>query len=237
MFPARHAQLGYATPLFGGVQLNVAVLDPAMIDQFWNRTIAPRFEGELTFKQVMQERPIGNDELNVWANGLSQMIGRTGESPPNPTVGDPGIPADSVRSVWGVGGGIWGRVMGFGAGATGWYGAGLGTAWALGNTAIDSTGHLRTHFGYLGILNYRLSAVEVAASYGSSNVEETAWDKAPNNPIKVSVVKEVRGIGGKLAYHMEPIVLSIDGMALRYTWHRGEVQTATTISAGMLAEW
>jgi hypothetical protein len=26
-------------------------------------------------------------------------------------------------------------------------------------------------------------------------------------------------------------------MNLHYTWHRGEVQTANTISAGMLAEW
>jgi hypothetical protein len=237
MFPARHAQLGYATPLFAGVQLSVAALDPAMIDQFWNRTILPRFEGELTFKQTMQEHPVGNDEINVWANGMTQMIGRTGESPPNVVVGDPGIPADSVRTAWGVGGGAWFRFSGFGLGGTGWYGAGLGTAWALGNTAIDATGHLRTHFGYLAIGNYRFGPMEVAASYGSSNAKETDWDKALNNPIKVSVIKEVRGIGGKLAWHMEPIVFSIDGMLLHYAWHRGETQNATVVSGGMLAEW
>ena len=55
--------------------------------------------------------------------------------------------------------------------------------------------------------------------------------------MKNMYVKQVRGIGGKLAYHMEPVVFSIDGMNLQYTWHRGEKQTANTISAGMLAEW
>jgi hypothetical protein len=237
MFPSRHAQLGYATPEIAGLQLSVAALDPAMIDQFWNRTIAPRFEGELTFRKVLEERPVFKDEVNVWANGMTQMIGRTGESPPDLSVGNPGIAADVVRSVWGVGGGAWGRIVGFGIGATGWYGKGLGTAWALGNTAVDNIGQLRAHFGYLALANYYFSKIELAASYGSTNAKETNWDASPTNPIKLSVIKEVRGIGGKIAYHMEPVVFSIDGMNLHYTWHRGEQQSANTISAGMLAEW
>jgi hypothetical protein len=68
-------------------------------------------------------------------------------------------------------------------------------------------------------------------------VKETKWDTAPTNPIHISLIKQVRGIGGKLAYHMTPVVFSIDGMNLQYTWHRGEVQTANVVSAGMLAEW
>jgi hypothetical protein len=235
MFPSRHAQLGYATPNLGGVQLSLAALDPAMIDGSWNRTIAPRFEGELVFRQEMTARPVGKDEINLWANGLTQMIGRVGESPRN--LPDPGVPADSVRNVWGVGGGAWGRFVGFGIGATGWYGQGLGTAWALGNTAIDNVGQLRTHFGYLAAVNYRISSFEVAGSYGSTNAKETNWDASRDNPLKQSVIKEVRGIGYKLAYHMEPVVFSIDGMILRYQWHRGEVQNANTVSGGMLAEW
>jgi hypothetical protein len=238
MFPSRHAQLGYATPELAHFQLSLAALDPAMIDQFWNRTIAPRFEGELTFHKVgTTYEDIGNDEINFWANGMTQMIGRTGESPPNPGAGDPGIPADSVRSAWGVGAGAWARISGLGFGANGWFGDGLGTAWALGNTAIDSTGHLRSHFGYIGALNYRVSKLEFAGFYGSSNVRETEWDALPTNPIKVSVIKEVRGIGGKIAYHMEPVVFSVDGMNLHYEWHRGETQSANTVSIGMLAEW
>jgi hypothetical protein len=237
MFPSRHAQLGYATPTYAGVQLSVAALDPAMIDQFWNRTIAPRFEAELTYRAVVDDKADIKDEMNAWANGMTQMIGRTGEVAPNPMNNDPGIPADVVRTAWGVGGGAWGRYRGFGLGATGWYGQGLGTAWALGNTAVDNVGQLRTHFGYLGMLNYRLSNFEIAGSYGSTNVKDTAWDESPSNPIKVSVIKEVRGIGWKLAYHMKPVVFSVDGMELRYRWHRGEQQTAHVVSGGMLAEW
>lgn len=237
MFPARHAQLGYATPEIAGFQLSVAALDPAMIDNFWNRTTLPRFEGELTWRQVFADRPIVKDEVNVWANGMTQVIGRITESPPNPANLDPGIPADATRSVWGVGGGAWGRIVGFGVGATGWYGKGLGTAWALGNTAIDSIGTLRTHYGYLAAANYRGGPFEAAVSYGSTNVKETDWDKAASNPIKISVIKEVSGVGGKIAYHLTPIVFSIDGMLLKYTWHRGETQSATVVSGGMLAEW
>ena len=237
MFPARHAQLGYATPELAGFQLSVAALDPAMIDNFWNRTVYPRFEGELTYRKVFDDKPVVKDEVNVWANGLTQVIGRITESPPNPATLDPGIPADATRNVWGVGGGAWGRIKGFGIGATGWYGEGLGTAWALGNTAIDSIGKLRTHFGYLAAANYRYANFEIAASYGSTNAKETDWDKAPSNPIKISVIKEVRGIGGKIAYHMTPVVFSVDGMNLHYEWHRGETQTANVISGGMLAEW
>jgi hypothetical protein len=238
MFPARHAQLGYATPeIAGGLQLSVAALDPAMIDQFWNRTVAPRFEAELVYHKILAERPVVKDEINLWANGLSQMIGRTGESTPNAATGDPGISADSVRSVWGVGGGAWGRSHGFSVGGTGWIGDGLGTAWALGNTAVDSIGKLRRHFGGMGALNYRAGNFEIAGFIGDVRVKSTPWDLAPNNPIKVSVIKEVRGIGGKLAYHMEPVVFSIDGMNLHYAWYRGEVQNVNTLSAGMLAEW
>src|SRR6185436_11435801 len=78
MFPSRHAQLGYATPELAGLQLSVAMLDPAMLDLFWNRTPSPRFEAELTFKHVWEE----GTELNVWGNGMVQQIGRVAESPP-----------------------------------------------------------------------------------------------------------------------------------------------------------
>jgi hypothetical protein len=235
MFPSRHAQLGYATPDLAGFQLSVAALDPAMIDPFWNRTLSPRFEAELTFRKMGDEG--SGNEINVWANGMTQQIGRVAESPQNPATGDPGIPADRVLNPYGFGGGAWGRFVGFGLGGTAWAGKGLGTAWALGNTAVDSIGELRSHFGYLAVANYRAGNFEVAASYGSVNVQETDWDKAPNNTIKISVIKNIRAIGGKIAYHMSPIVFSIDGMNLHYEWHRGETQYANVVSAGMLAEF
>jgi len=233
MFPSRH----YATPDIGGFQLSLAIMDPAMIDQFWNRTTAPRFETEATFRRVRDDKAVVKDEINAWANAMVQSIGRTGEVQPNPATGDPGIAADVVRTAWGVGGGVWGRIVGLGAGVTGWYGKGLGTAWALGNTAIDNIGDLRTHYGGLAMINYRMSNFEIAGSYGTTHVQDTAWDDAANNPVKISLINKITGIGAKVAYHMTPVVFSIDGMALRYEWHHGEVQKATTISAGMLAEW
>jgi hypothetical protein len=235
MFPARHAQLGYATPEMAGFQLNLAVLDPAMIDAFanpaWNRTPLPRFETELTYHKNFAEK----DEVNVWANGLTQEVGRTAEQ--QPAMGVPGIPADKVLNVFGVGGGAWFRVSGIALGGTAWFGKGLGTAWAMGNTAVDDAGNLRTHFGYLGIGSYRAGDFEIAVSYGSANAKETPWDADPMNPNKISLIKEVRGIGWDLGYHVGPVTFSVDGMNVKNTWHRGETQVYNVISAGMMAEW
>jgi len=140
--------------------------------------------------------------------------------------------------VWGVGGGAWFRMSGFGLGGTGWYGAGLGTATPFGNTAVDDVGELRKHFGYLAIANFRFESFEVAASYGSTNAKETNWDKNPNNPDKISVIKQVRGIGGKVAYHLHKnVIFSIDGLRLDHTWWRGETQGTNVVSGGFVAKW
>ena len=237
MFPNRNAQLGYATPDVAGLQLSVAMFDGAMINEQWNRTPFPRFEGEATFKKTMGGPEAYPNEVNAWANGLTQVVGRTQEVGPQPMIGHPGIPANVTENVWGVGGGAWARFSGFGLGGTGWYGLGLGTATPFGNTAVDDVGELRKHFGYLAIGNFRIDNFEVAASYGSTNVQETDWDKDPNNSDKISVIKQVRGIGGKLAYHVKAVVFSIDGMNVYHKWWREETQTANVISAGMVAKW
>jgi len=234
MFPNREAQIGYSTPEMAGLQLTIAMIDPAMIDSDWKRTPLPQFQSELTFHKGMG----GTDEINAWGNGLTQVIGRTREVQPSPGTATPnGIPADATRNVFGVGGGGWGRFSGFALGGTGWYGKGLGTATPFGNTAIDDAGTLRTHFGYLAIANLRVGDLEFAASYGSTNCQETAWDKDPANPRNLSVIKEVRGIGGKIAYHVGPVTFSVDGMNLHHRWWRGETQVANVVSAGFLSEW
>lgn len=241
LHPARNAQLAYSTPDLLGLQLTVAVLDPSMISpaidnttSSWNRTPYPRVEAEATFHRVFS----GTNEINAWANGLSQIVGRTQEimdqlGPPL----IPGIPADKTVNVLAGGGGAWGRFAGLALGATAWAGKGLGTAFAFGNTAIDDIGTLRLHFGYLAVANYRFGKFEIVTSYGSANARETAWDVNPINQNKISLIKEVRGISGLLAYHMGPITFSIDGMAIRNEWHRGEVQAANIVSGGMLGEW
>jgi hypothetical protein len=238
MFPNRNAQIGYATPDVAGLQLSVALFDGAMISDQWNRTPLPRFEAEATFKKAFGGPEAYPNELNAWLNGLSQTVGRTQENPPQPAIGHPGVPADATVNVFGLGGGAWGRFSGIGLGGTGWYGKGLGTATPFGNTAVDDVGKLRTHFGYLVIGSFRLDKFEVGASYGSTNVEETEWDKDPDNTDKVSVIKQVSGIGGKVAYHLhKAVVLSVDGMNIRHEWWRGEKQVANVVSAGLLAKW
>ncbi len=233
LHPMRNGQLGAASPEIGGFQLSVAILDPSMVDQFWNRTLYPRVETEATFRRGVA----GQNELNIWANGMYQVVGRVQEMVPQPLLGQPGVPADAYRRVFGYGGGAWGRIGFLGLGATGWAGEGLGTAWAFGNTAVDENGFMRLHFGYLAVANVRFGNWEIAAGYGSSNVRETAWDANPMNPNKISVIKEVRGISSKVAYHLGPVAFSVDTMNLRHEWHRGEVMHANVVSAGMLAEW
>jgi hypothetical protein len=253
MFPSRNAQLGYATPELFGLQLSGAIFDPSHIDspQRWNRAPYPRFEGELTYKNDLGDKSESSyrDELNVWANGLIQSIGRTEEQAPIPPPapvppgtqfpgGNPGVPADVLKTVWGMGGGAWARFYGAALGVTGWYGKGLGTAFPFGNTAVDGIGQLRTHYGYLAIANYRFWDWEAAAGYGSVNVVETDWDDDPINEDTISVIKEVRGISGKIAYHLHPsLVLSIDAMTIKNRWWRGEEQVANIVSAGAVAQF
>lgn len=231
MFPNRNAHIGYATPDVGGFQFNLALFDPSMIDTSWTRTPLPRVEAEATFRR---EFGGGTNEFNAWANGMAQPIGRIAQVAPNPATGEAGIPADAVREIWGIGGGAWGRSHGFALGATGFFGPGLGTATPFSVTSIDDHGTLRKHFGYLGAANYRLADLELAAFYGSSNCVETDWDKDPTNARKISVIQEVRGVGGKVAYHVGPLVFSVDGMNLKYTWHRGETQAVNVVSVGLL---
>jgi hypothetical protein len=249
IFPNRNAQLAYSTPEVAGLQLTVAVLDPSMIPGSlsatpqWVRTPLPRFESEATFHRGTT----GEDEINLFANGLAQQIGMSTEIPerpftnPNdPTMNGivPGVPADATRTVYGVGGGGWGRLHRFALGGSYWAGRGLGTANAFGNTAVDERGTLRFHFGYLGVANYRIGNFEIATSYGSSNVKETDFEKQPPPGFtRVSVVKEVRGIGGLVAYHIGPVTFSVDGMRIRTEWHRGEVLVANVVSGGVLGEW
>jgi len=205
-----------------------------MIDANWNRTPLPRFETELTYKKSFG----GTDELNVWANGLSQQVGRSVYQQPNEMENFAGIAADKILNVYGYGVGLWGRFSGFALGGTYWAGKGLGTATAFGNTAVDEAGELRQHFGYLAMANYRLGGFEIAASYGSANVKTTAWDNAPLRNTPISVAKEVRGISGMVAYHVtSAVTFSVDAMNLLNTWDKGEKITANIFSGGMLAEW
>jgi hypothetical protein len=82
MFPNRNAQIGYATPEVAGLQLSIAMFDPAMINADWNRTPLPRVESELTFRREFGGPKDYKNEINAWANGLSQPIGRTQEVVP-----------------------------------------------------------------------------------------------------------------------------------------------------------
>lgn len=241
LHPGRNAQLGYATPEIAGFQLNVAVLDPAMIpgqtsssQGQWVRTPIPRFEAEATYRRGVK----GADELNLFVNGMQQVVGMFQEITPDTDNGFAGVPANATRTVYGYGMGGWGRFKAFGLGGTYWAGKGLGTGFAFANTAADSQGNLRTHFGYLGIANVRLGAFEIATSYGSSNVVQTNFDEHPPAVLDLfSVTKEVRGIGGLLAYHYGPLTFSLDGMNVQTRWWKGEVQRTNVASLGVVGEW
>jgi len=245
LHPGRNAQVSYATPELAGLQLTVAALDPSMIPASagaplqWVRTIYPRAEFELTFHRGAAGGASGGNELNLFVNGLWQLIGMSTEIAPDANNDLPGVPADATRTVWGVGGGGWGRIGVLGLGGTYWAGRGLGTGFSFSTTAVDPRGTMRLHFGYLGIANLKFdNGLEIATSYGSSNVKETDFDHSPPPALDLfSVVKEVRGIGGLIAYHYGPVTFSIDGMNIRTTWHKGEVLAANVISGGVLGEW
>jgi hypothetical protein len=107
----------------------------------------------------------------------------------------------------------------------------------MGSTAVDDSGVLRQHSGYLAIASYRAGDFEIAVSNGGVFVKETPWDSSPDNPNRISLIKNIRAFGWDVAYHVGPITFSVDGMNVKNTWYKGETQTYNVISAGMMAEW
>lgn len=235
----------YSTPKIVGIQLNVSVFDPVVLQGAWDRTKEPRPEAELTYDFAW-----GNSgKLHLFANGAYQRVYRIGE------------PDSTNEAAYGAGGGARVEVGPVHLGFAGHWGQGLGLYYALETTeaAYDASAahRLRKSYGLYGQAQVSIRKFDVNAGVGVAGVTplpaqtvtinsatgpmtiDLPADGAPDTSgLRQSLIKYQLGISGVVVYHVSPhLHISADYFRANFSWQLGEHQNVNFASAGMILTW
>jgi hypothetical protein len=224
------AGMVYGTPTVGGLQLNVGIFDPATLGgPGWNGTKYVRPEAELTFEKRFGEYV----KLVFFADGVYQKLYKPGSC----TVSADN-PCDLLdETVLGAGYGGRFEAGPFRIGSAGFYGKGLGTAYALENSyaAADAQGRLRWSDGYYEQVQVVLSKFDLFAGWGIVRMFLTDLDQ---NTSGLSVLKYQMGINAGVVYNVTPNVhLDLEYFRAEAKWFLGESQILHCAAAGMTFNW
>jgi hypothetical protein len=224
-----NAGIVYATPSFHGLMLTAGYYDPTeFVGLYWGRTQYGRGEAELTF-----DLPLGSlGKIHLFADGGFQKIyaSQSAES----------------TSVWGGGAGGRVELSVFRLGVSGFYGQGLGFAYAFDtSTAVleqaNNTNQLRKFDGLYAQSMVVLGRFDVSAGAGVTRVHEVPGDviiDPTTNMQKVSVLKQRVGLAGAVVYHLSDYLhLDIDYFRASAEWWLGETQVVNTYNAGLTLTW
>jgi len=224
------AGMVYGTPVMGGLQLNLGVYDPATLGGVgWNGTKYVRPEAELTF-----ERTFGaTGKIVLFADGVYQKIYK-----PGACIMDANNPCDLLdETVLGFGYGWRFEIGPFHLGWAGFYGKGLGTAYALENSyaAADVEGRLRWSDGYYGQMQLVLRNFDIFAGAGIVRMFLTDLDQRTPD---LSVLKHQLGINGGIVYNVTPNVhIDLEYFRAEAAWFLGEKQVLHCAATGMTFNW
>lgn len=234
----------YATPNAGGLQLNVSIFDPVVLQGAWDRTKWPRPEGELTFDHAWSAA-----KLHLFVNGAYQKVYRTGE------------PDSTSTAAYGGGAGGRVEVGPVHLGVAAHYGQGLGLFYALEATeaAYDASPlhRLRKSYGLYGQGQVSAGRFDFNLGCGISEViplgEESAVINTATGPMTITVpadgtadvngsrqslIKYQLGVSGVVVYHVTPhLHVSADYFRANFAWQFGEKQNVNFASAGMTLTW
>lgn len=221
------AGLIYGTPTLYGLQLNIGVFDPAVLNgPGWTGTKAPRTESELTY-----EWKFGSTGKLAWfADGVYQKIYK-------PSLCTPAPYTPCKETVQGVGYGARFELGPFHLGASGYYGKGLGLSYALEGSyaAIDNLGNLRRSDGYYVQSQLVLGKFDVFAGWGMARIFLTDYDKTLPEQ---SVIKYQMGINGGVVYNLTPNVhFDLEYFRAYAKWYLGESQELHCFASGMTFNW
>jgi hypothetical protein len=175
LFPGYNAGIVYDTPEVAGFALSVGAFDPASnSERTYERTPAPRFEGEATFHYQKYVR--------VFFGGLWQKFG-------NNT--DPDQNADAIGFNYGVGATLGVMQIGF----TSYAGRGFGLYQPLENSPLfsDDAGVLRKSHGFLGLASLTFGDTKIAGGYGLTVLSKTVNEPAGPFPSQ-TVPKQQAGL-------------------------------------------
>jgi hypothetical protein len=220
----------YGTPVLGGLQLNVGIFDPATLGGIgWNGTKYVRPEAELTYERKFGE----TGKVLFFADGVYQKLYKPGQCTPSPD-----NPCDPLEeTVLGVGYGGRFEAGPFRLGASGFYGKGLGTSYALENSyaANDALGHLRWSDGYYVQSQVALNKFDLFAGWGIVRMFLTDLDQRTPD---LSVLKHQMGINGGIVYNVSPSLhVDLEYFRAEAAWFLGEKQVLNCAASGMTFNW
>jgi hypothetical protein len=216
----------YGTPVISGLQLNVGIFDPATLGgPGWNGTKYVRPESELTFERKFGE----TGKVVLFADGVYQKVYQQDLCDPSARLCE--------ETVEGVGYGGRFEAGPFHLGASGFYGKGLGTSFALENTyaAADADLRLRWSDGYYVQTQVVLRKFDLFAGWGIVRLFLTDLDqKTPG----LSVLKHMMGINAGVVYNMTPNVhFDLEYFRAEAAWFLGEKQVLDCGAFGLTFNW
>ena len=216
----------YGTPVIAGLQLNVGIFDPAILGGVgWNGTKYVRPEAELTFERRFGE----TGKVVLFADGVYQKIYQTDLCDPSTKLCE--------ETVEGVGYGGRFEAGPFHLGASGFYGKGLGTSFALENSyaAADADNRLRLSDGYYVQTQVVLRKFDLFAGWGIVRMFLTDLDQRTSG---LSVLKHVMGINAGVVYNMTPNVhFDLEYFRAEAAWFLGEKQVLNCGAFGLTFNW
>jgi predicted porin len=220
----------YITPRFAGFELALSVVDPS-VSPSAKMSPYPRIDTEVNFDQSFD-----SVKLRLIGQSMVEQIGKS-TAPAGATPG-----TVTTDTIWGaMGTGIL-TVGGFGVGAGGWTGAGVGERIPLEADDVanpisnDASLELRHFRGFYGNAQFEFSDNSITAGGGILYVQPTALDTqakvAPADVLKSNMEYH-------LTYHhrFDAIVLNAEYMHWESKWHFGEVQKLNFFSAGINYVW
>jgi hypothetical protein len=225
LYPGFDAQMRYATPRVGGLELRVAVSDP-VVGPGYVMTPLPRGDGEINY-----EVSSGSSfKLRVTGQGIAEQLER---------VEGTGL---EKGNVWGVMGSAVLTTGGLSLGGGGWTGAGIGThvvveaSDSANPLAFDAQGQLRQFRGFFGNIAYAFAnGSAIAAGGGTTFVRSTAADVAMGSGI--SVLKQQSEFHIVLTHRIDALVLTAEYMRWMAKWYFGEKQNENFMGVGANYFW
>jgi len=256
----------YGTPSFAGLQLNVGAFDPLQLQGYgsWQGTNYVRAEAELTFERTLMG---GSGKVVLFGNGVHQRLykgGFCGTIDPMTLVVTPCNPDRATVAGVGYGGRL--ELGRFHLGASGYYGQGLGTKYALevSEAAQDRGGNPRKSSGVHVQTQVVLGKFDVFAGAGIAQIYLTDYDNmtkvpdprdtrvlSPDPAIKAmanqvfpyTVPKDQIGINAGIVYNVTPnLHADLDFFRAQADWFAtngfaGQKQVVWVGNAGMTVNW
>jgi Gram-negative porin len=227
LYAGFNAEMRYTTPRLAGFEGQVSVGDPisGQADNF-TLTPLPRFDAEINYDKTFGE----TTRLRVIAQGVTQEIQRNVM----------GAPLESAN-IWGVMGSAIFETGGFGVGAGGWTGSGIGTTRLLelpnggDSISFDANGVLRMFRGYYGNIAYDYHGTRLAAGTGIVYVQPTALDESAAT--QDDVLDHSAEWHVVFTQRFDSVILTAEFARWTLRWHSEAHEVVNFSSVGATFEW